>query len=912
MCAVVVWASTCRAADEADSFVRLDDLVMSTVLGDEVSLGDFAGQFTVLAFLGNECPLAKLYASRLVELAASFGERGIVFLAVNSNCQDSIADTQRFYREYGLTFPLLKDPGNVLADRLGAERTPEVFVLDTERRVRYRGRIDDQFGIGYQRPQPTRRDLAEALNELLANQLVSLPRTAAPGCLIGRIRKPNPESPVTWSGQIAKIVQTHCQSCHREGQIAPFPLVDYEHVVGWAEMIGEVVEQFRMPPWHASGERGHFANDARLPEADRQAILTWVEQGAPLGNPAALPPPRQFTAGWQITEPDRVIYIGDEPVEIPATGTIDYRYFTVDPELNEDIWVREVECRPRNASVVHHLTAWIWMPGEPWIESFRHFLGGSALGWGHMQFPVGTARRIPAGAKIVFVLHYTATGTPQTDRSFMGLVLADREEVQRECWTVAADRTDFAIPPYAQNYEIEAWYEFDRPAHLVAMFPHMHLRGKSFRFVAHWPDGGEEMLLDVPRYDFNWQENYILATQKLLPAGTRVQCIGTYDNSADNADNPDPAATVVWGHQSWDEMMDGFMIVSSDIQTLNRPSTVGHSGWVSSGWTLFVGLMGLALVLLVPRVRAVRRRRAGIGSATQTAPRASWRWIVAALIVAVVPLVVLIDTRWALNAGWLPDSQVLVRVAMGAAWGVLLGLGLTVLFPGVRRWLGSHVPQVALAVGTLAITWLIVELAWGGLIGTRDRHLQPPGARYRLEPAPAFFYGIAGIAESAFNSQGLRGPELPSEKNIERILVVGGSTSEGLFLDDEETWPRRMAEALLAEDGAPTVWVGSAAATGCSLEDHMEFVRQHSLFDDVDCLVVLLGVHDLLAELLGETRDGKRQPMWYRSNTLHGCASYGRAEWPWGHWVTRPDESMKVDAAFRRSRRARTSIGSMH
>lgn len=222
----------------------------------------------VVAFMGVECPLAKLYAPRVSELAKEYAGRGVVFLAIDSNAQDSLAEMGHFARTYQLAIPFLRDPGNVVADQFAAERTPEVFVLDRERAVRYRGRIDDQYGfqtgVGYQRPKAAKRDLAEAIDQLLAAKPVSESVTRAPGCLIGRTRAANEESEVTYSNQIARLFQDRCVKCHREGEIAPFSLSNYEEISGWAPMIEEVVRENRMPPWHADPRFGHFSNDSRL------------------------------------------------------------------------------------------------------------------------------------------------------------------------------------------------------------------------------------------------------------------------------------------------------------------------------------------------------------------------------------------------------------------------------------------------------------------------------------------------------------------------------------------------------------------------------------------------------------------------------------------------------------------------
>ena len=280
------------------------------------------GKVVVLAFLGTECPLAEAYAPRLAELARDFGKRGVAFFGVDANQQDGPVAIGRFAAKHALPFPILKDVGNVLADRIGAERTPEVFVLDVSRAVVYRGRIDDQYAIGVHRPSSTRHDLVDALDAILAGRPVATPKTDAVGCRIGRVSKSAQPGSVTYAKEIARILQAHCVTCHRPGEIAPFSLTDYQQAAGWSSMIAEVVDEGRMPPWHASPEFGKFANDARLSADEKKAIRDWVAAGSPEGNRADLPPgpnsskdgrSRGPTSSWKCPERSRSLPKGRCP-----------------------------------------------------------------------------------------------------------------------------------------------------------------------------------------------------------------------------------------------------------------------------------------------------------------------------------------------------------------------------------------------------------------------------------------------------------------------------------------------------------------------------------------------------------------------------------------------------------------------
>ena len=532
--------------------------------GKKWSLDDFRDRkAVVIAFVGVECPLVAQYAPRLKSLAERYEAREVAFLAIDANQQDSLSEIAHFAQVHKLDFPVLKDPGNRVADRLDARRTPEVFVLDQDRRVVYCGRIDDQFTYGIQRPKVEKTYLVDALEQLLAGQPVAVPYAEPVGCHIGRMLAPRGDSDVTYSRQIARILQQRCVACHRPGEIGPFSLTSYDEVVGWAEMIREVVEQQRMPPWHANPQYGRFRNESRLSDEEKSLIVRWVEAGAPQGDPADLPPPATFTPGWQIGQPDLVLHMSDKPFRVPAQGTVRYQYFVVDPGFKEDKWVKAAECRPGNRSVVHHIIVGVLPPRGQRVErligeGLGDWLVATAPGARPMILPEGYAKRVPAGSRLVFQMHYTPNGTPQEDRSAVGLIFADPQSVRWPVHTDQAANRRLEIPPGAENHKVEATRLFTQDTLLLALFPHMHLRGKAFRYTAVYPDGTREILLDVPHYDFNWQNSYEFVEPKRMPRGSRLLCEAWYDNSENNLANPDPTRTVRWGDQTWDEMMIGY------------------------------------------------------------------------------------------------------------------------------------------------------------------------------------------------------------------------------------------------------------------------------------------------------------------------------------------------------------------
>ncbi len=555
-----------RSEGTSDSNVdkKVADFSLRDTKGQPVSLASFKDkQAFVVVFIGTECPINNAYMSRLTELHKSYAPRGVQFLAINSNHQDKAERVAEHAKEHALPFPVLKDEGSLVADQFDAERTPEAFLLDAEHKIRYRGRIDDQFGIGYKRAQPTRRDLALALDEVLAGKPVTQPSTSVAGCLIARVAKPKPGASITYSKQVARILQKNCQECHRPGQIGPMPLLTYEDAADWSQTIREVVKERRMPPWLADARYGKFSNDRSLSSEDRQTLLSWVDQGCPEGDAKDLPPPRTFVPGWVIGKPDIILTMAEKDAfEVPITGPkegIPYKYFYVDTNFKEDRWVERAEAKAGAPAVVHHIVVFIIPPGHQFIpeEGNAPVLGGTAPGDLPMILPPGMAKKIPAGSRLCFQMHYTPSGSVQKDRSSVGIIFA-KERPKREVHSVAVGNVGISIPPGDDNYQAESEFKFPSDGHILSFMPHMHLRGKDFLGEAIYPDGKKEILLSVPHFNFNWQSVYRYEQPVAMPKGSRLHFIAHFDNSAKNPNNPDPTQRVFWGDQTWEEMMIGW------------------------------------------------------------------------------------------------------------------------------------------------------------------------------------------------------------------------------------------------------------------------------------------------------------------------------------------------------------------
>ncbi|MFO0954602.1 MAG: redoxin domain-containing protein [Isosphaeraceae bacterium] len=575
---------------------QIHDFTLNDVTtGKPVSLYSYRGHVAmVLVFVGNDCPVGNLYAPRLVELAREFAPRKVAFIGINSNAHETTKEVAEAVKRQGLTFPVLKDEGNVVADELVAERTCEVVVLDGLARVRYRGAIDDQYGYGTRADAPTHHYLRDALTEIVTGGRVEVKGTPVVGCLINRvtpgkgqtrvgdaprIRPVPPEvvesladrdqaaeeavKAVSYASDVAPIMQNRCQSCHRPGEVGPFPLLTYDDARKHSAMIREVVDNRRMPPWHADPRYGHFANDRSLSPKERAVLLAWVDQGTPLGDLAKAPAAKSFPEGWTIGTPDAVFEIPETEI-IPAQGTVPYVHVRVPTRFKEDVWVRAAEARPGDRQAVHHIIVYVddhkYLGGGRGGSDRRvdSHLCGYAPGDMPSVYPEGSAKLIPAGSDLVFQIHYTPTGTVRMDRSKVGLIFA-KGPVKTRAHTLGIAQTRFVIPPGAGNHAVRSSHTFQKDVQLLSFMPHMHLRGKSFEYAATFPDGRREVLLSVPAYDFGWQSYYTLEKPLLLPKGTKIDCLAHFDNSSANPYKPDTSKPVRWGEQTWEEMMIGYV-----------------------------------------------------------------------------------------------------------------------------------------------------------------------------------------------------------------------------------------------------------------------------------------------------------------------------------------------------------------
>ena len=414
---------------------------------------------------------------------------------------------------------------------------------------------------------------------------------------------------LTFAANVAPILYRNCVSCHRPGGIAPFSMLNFDTVTGRLKDISDVLREGKMPPWFAVAPVGTFRNERHISDADKRTILRWIATGAPFGDSTRLPAAPSFPDGWEIGTPDAVFTM-PEAFHVPARGTVEYMYFEVPTNFTEDQWVQAIEIRPGARDVVHHVLVYARPPETPRPASpapngsaqggvvpagaparaaakpvlvfdstqkiddvprkdslhapprrLGSLIGSLAVGTNVLTFPEGTALRLRAGSILTFQMHYTAKGHERMDRTSIGFRFA-KAPPSEQIIATAFINGQFTIPPGAKDVMIPASVAFNEPARVYGLIPHTHLRGTRWQYTLVRPDGSSEVILDVPKYDFNWQTYYLFAKPLDIPAGGRIVARAWYDNSADNENNPDPSAAVRWGDQTWEEMQYTGMLYS--------------------------------------------------------------------------------------------------------------------------------------------------------------------------------------------------------------------------------------------------------------------------------------------------------------------------------------------------------------
>ncbi|MFM7830891.1 MAG: redoxin family protein [Planctomycetaceae bacterium] len=538
-------------------------------------------ELTLIAWTSTSCPLSQKYLPTLVQLHNDYAARKVRFILVNSVAADQPAEMRTAAARFGSPVEYVFDKDSSLAAHLGATTTTDVFLLDRSHTVLYHGAIDDQYGFGYATDQPRRTYLRDALDAALQQRSILVSATAAPGCVLEQNSRKSIDSAVTWSDQISRLLQRHCVECHREGGVGPFRLDTYEAAVAHAPMIRQVVERGIMPPWFAAepkaaGGKSPWVNDRSLSDSEKRLLADWIDNGTVAGDPAEAPIPKVFADGWLIGKPDAVFEFA-QPVQVKASGTMPYQNILVETNLDQDHWVQAIEVRPGNPGVVHHVLVFVQGadesdgPRDDAADERGGYWGIYVPGNSTLVYPDGYAKRIPRGARLRFQMHYTPNGTATQDSTRIGLVFA-KQEPKHEVRVAGIVNRGFRIPAGADNHPVVGSIKnLPTDVQVLAFLPHMHLRGKAARYEL-VSAGESRTLLDIPRYDFNWQLLYRYAEPLTVRAGETLQFTAWYDNSSGNPANPDPEREVRWGPQTFDEMHLGYVEYVVPGATPGEPS----------------------------------------------------------------------------------------------------------------------------------------------------------------------------------------------------------------------------------------------------------------------------------------------------------------------------------------------------
>ena len=548
-------AANAAHALRADNFVLLDQL------GKAHELHYYKDAPAVAIMVqGNGCPIVRNALGDYKALRDRYRSQGVAFFMLNANLQDSRAAIRQEALAWDIDMPILNDEAQLVGESLQLIRTAEVLIIDPQTwQVAYRGPLNDRIS-GYERQRAEVREhyAADALDALLQGAPVAVAQRDAIGCLINFPERSGQHDQISYSEQVAPILQQNCVVCHQEGGIGPWAMSGYPMVRGFAPMIREVIRTRRMPPWHADPHIGTFKNGRSLTVEEAQTLVHWAEAGAPRGaGPDPLAQTHNKAVDWPLGRPDLIIDI--PPFTVPANGVVEYRFPVVRNPLDEAVWVVAVDILPGDRNVVHHVLLASTDAEDPQAaadEGLTNYISGYAPGNQAMQAPPGTGILVPGGGHYQFQMHYTPYGKTTVDRSKLGLYFADQPPANFLRQTVVVDPT-ILIPANSARHREQAYLTFERDALLHSLVPHSHYRGVASEFELLHPDGRSEIILSVPDYDFNWQRTYEFAEAVPMPAGSRLIHRTVYDNSTRNPGNPDPGRDVPWGLQSWDEMLYG-------------------------------------------------------------------------------------------------------------------------------------------------------------------------------------------------------------------------------------------------------------------------------------------------------------------------------------------------------------------
>lgn len=581
------------------------NFTLTDAAGKAWKLHDQKAKAVVVAFLSPECPMSNGYLPALAGVVEQYGAKGVVVVGVYPDPDVSAEAVATHSKEFKIPFPALRDPEQKAVKALGPKVTPEVVVLDAAFAMRYRGRIDDGYASRLKpKPVVTRHDLTAALDELLAGKPVSVPESKAFGCAIPEAAKavPKADTPVTFYRDVLPLLQTHCQSCHRPGQVGPINLTNYKQAARWADACLEEVKAKRMPPWKPD-PNPLLAGQRALPAAAVALFEKWVAQGMPEGNAKDAPPAPGFADDWTLGPPDLILEAPDEMV-VGADGRDLFRVVAYPTNLPEDKFISAVEIKPGNARVVHHTVNVLDTTGNArkmqdaakakaqptdkdrgpgysvptgfgFFPNPNNFVGGWAPGMLPKRLPDGIGMKLPKGADVCVQFHFHRTGKEERDRTKVGLYFTKGPPTDG-FRLLPVPGVFFEIPPGEKNYAVNNAWRLQEDVTVHRLIPHMHLLGKDIELTATAPGEKERTLIRISEWDYNWQEQYELKEPLTLPKGTVLRVRATFDNSADNPNNPSsPPKGVRLGEQTTSEMCFVFVGISAKS---NNPFPLAPAG----------------------------------------------------------------------------------------------------------------------------------------------------------------------------------------------------------------------------------------------------------------------------------------------------------------------------------------------
>jgi hypothetical protein len=566
-----------------DDFQLLDQLGRAKWLAYYYQATNYAA--VVLIFTGNGCQKIKEMVPTIKALTNRFGSQ-VLFWLVDSNQQDNRSNILAEATSLGISNapPILYDSAQLVARAYHATTTPEAVAMGTaDLTVFYRGAIDDRLSSNT--VPTTQYYLSNALVNFLASSPIAPIETRPAGCAITLTPV---QTNISYSTEIAPLLQEKCIRCHSPGNIAPWAMTNYQSVFDNAIAVRTEVLAGRMPPWKADPFYGVFTNDFSLKPDEAKKLIQWIDAGAykapaesdPLAN---APTQTNYPFAWpaSLGQPDAILRI---PLQsIPATGVQAYRYLNVTNNgFSSNVWLRAAVVRPTNTRVVHHSLVFDSTSSGSGLDGF---FAGYVPGADPTAFPTGTGKYLTNGQVIQFQMHYITIGSNQTDQTEIGLYKMPSPPTY-PLQTKSAYNVVFSIPANAGEYQAIAKFPpppnpFDQTPSptlttnimLYEMSPHMHLRGARFKYEAIYPAGhvpATEVLLSVPNYVFHWQSMFRLAQPKYIPIGSRIVCTAAWDNTVNNNDlmeayldtndpNLSPNRVVGFGQQTYDEMFIGYL-----------------------------------------------------------------------------------------------------------------------------------------------------------------------------------------------------------------------------------------------------------------------------------------------------------------------------------------------------------------